>query len=158
MTKEQKIEYIRNACIKANPSIKDLMFGCVVEQKYTASKTTTVIDGIHETIDKEQYVYTTHGRTAERIYLERYKPSDNYILRIIGRPIRLVDVLLAMEANKKWPPYRIGTHGLFFVAKEVSPTPMYISTGVMWDMSKDDLTLQSDETISFIHSLLSEPN
>lgn len=71
-----------------------------------------------------------------------------------GRPIRLADVLLAIEARKLWPPYRIGTHGLFFVAKEVSATPRYISTGIQWNLKDDNLDNQSDECKEFLEKLL----
>jgi hypothetical protein len=55
------------------------------------------------------------------------------------RPIRLADVLLAIE------PIRT-RRGLLNAAAE----------GVVkaWDLRKDDLTEQSDETIRFIHGLL----
>ena len=90
---------------------------------------------------------------------EKFNDQVSKLLRLLGPKaaqytIRLSDVLLAMESTKKWPPYRIGTHGLFFVASQVSATPRYISTGIQWNLRDDNLDHQSDETKQFLIDLL----
>jgi hypothetical protein len=71
-----------------------------------------------------------------------------YHSRRVARPIRLADVLLAMIASAHYP--RLGTSGsaLVFFAED-NGTVLAI-----WNLFKDDLTAQSDETIAFIHSLI----
>lgn len=83
-------------------------------------------------------------------------PSCAYKIHKNPDTLRLADVLLAIESTKKWPPYRIGTHGLFFVAKEVSATPGYISTGITWNLKDDNLDHQSEETKQFLIDLLTQ--
>ncbi len=80
--------------------------------------------------------------------------SSTEITVLIRQP-SLADVLRAIESTHNWPPYRIGTHGLFVVAKQVSATPDYVSTGIVWDLSRD-LSGQSPETLDFLAKVLSD--
>jgi hypothetical protein len=69
-----------------------------------------------------------------------------------GRSIRLADVLLAIENT--------GVHCAFYGEGNlwlVKPTMEGLGTGrenCTYDLRQDDLTLQSDETISWLYDLL----
>ena len=62
--------------------------------------------------------------------------NPQFITNIIGRPIRLADVL-----GTVYPDEITNTH-LAIVAR--------------WNLKQDDLTLQSQETIDFLYSLLNK--
>lgn len=130
---EDNIKKIREACIAANPSIKDLVFGCEVKTPYG---------------NITKLVWETRGKS---IWLteedSRYNLED---LEIIGRPIRLADVLLAIQKKQhKNITYLVSTFGIFM------DSHFNFSMKHQWNLLKDDLTLQSPETISFILELLS---
>jgi len=130
MTKQQKSEVIRAACVKANPEIVELKFGCAYRVKNKPSPLPYVVNG--------------------EAILQTIKNLD---LQIIGRPVRLADVLLAINEKKKdWYAFdcagyllirEFGTSA-FELAGEPSP----------WNLRSDDLTLQSDDTINFLYELV----
>jgi hypothetical protein len=66
------------------------------------------------------------------------------------RPIRLADVLLAMEGE----PYFIGTDGCW---QRWDDNLGLISCAMQnsWNLHEDDLTKQSPETVDFLYALLS---
>lgn len=67
----------------------------------------------------------------------RMVPVLNY-----GRPIRLADVIHALvKADSE-------------SVTEKQYLELLLDNTVGWDMPKDDLSLQSEECVSFIHSLL----
>lgn len=131
MNHQQKLEAVRQACIKANPEIVELKFGCDVE---------IVIGSVAcpATIVQKNYagnwLVLIAGQTAT------YK--DKQIYKIIGRPIRLADVLLAL--NWKW--IAITSTGSFMVGSAES--------SLRWDLLADDLTKQSPEMVDLLYGLL----
>lgn len=67
---------------------------------------------------------------------------------IIGRPIRLADVLFAIGRSEYPYLFQVSSLGAISCNGRVPIQPDY------WDLRKDDLTAQSDETLSFLASLL----
>lgn len=141
-----KIETIREACIKANPDIVYLKRGCELilkEEHKGGSKHTVLVD------EKNGVMWADAGMVIIQIWGDDIK-------EIIGRPIRLADVLHGiqtkiakqwldtsnpLETLGKWQPHLEKT-GLEIIKK--------------WRLLEDDLTQQSDETIDFLYNLLSD--
>lgn len=136
MNKEQQIEFIRERCIESNPSIKDLVFGCRI---ITSSNSEMIITG---TRHLGFWVVSFDGQIMTDTWV--YERS---IEKIIGRPIRLADVLLAIKAAPKGYYYRIWPDGFFADDGDNC-------LDIAWKLKEDDLTLQSDETISWLFELL----
>lgn len=131
---ETKLQFIREACIKANPSIKDLVFGCKVA---CWSIEYTFISLITGNSDYANVVSAILRQTDKRPIKE---------LVIIGREIRLADVLLAIMTMK----YDRKNRGKM--------TPSYLTIlpdlVTQWNLLKDSLSDQSPQTIDFIFNLL----
>lgn len=139
---KKNLETIRHACIAANDQIMDLGFGCEVKVKYTNLNPRKVATKVFEIGDGKDFVYlaSNTGMEGEMVYLERYKPSDNFIQEILGRPIRLADVLIAVSKNCK-------------ASKKVSDSPEWMVV-THWDLFKDDLNNQSKEFVAVLAGLL----
>lgn len=131
-----KIEAIRQACIKANPQIVELKFGCDFEWKGQGG-------------DKGKFLGTTREGRFILFFSKQSESHDEELFKkhceIIGRPIRLADVLY-VNRSKKFPG----------AANNMTLLERPIATDIVanWNLLKDDLTLQSEETIDFIHNLL----
>lgn len=142
MTIQEKKEAVRQFIVSAVPSVMDLKMGCRIQQRFSVIPYTTVISGIEEKSEGDKYVITTHGIATSEVYLERYKEHDNYIIEIIGRPITLADVLIAIKSlkafhyNQEWWGK---INALIF----------------QWDLSQD-FDHQSEEAYDFLWSLLCE--
>ncbi len=85
METREKIEFIRQKAIEANPSIKDWEFGAIV---MFGLKKRRIVD------------FLGVGEDGKRAFLlERYKNTlfTEDELEIIGREIRLADIILCLE-------------------------------------------------------------
>lgn len=76
---------------------------------------------------------------------------------VIGRPIRLADVLLALQANNislDLRSFEDKAEGLMGIEKGV----LYMRHGnsAKWNLKEDELSKQSEETINFLKGLLCE--
>lgn len=126
MTTQDKINYIRQKCIEANPEIVELKFGCNVRlEDYSA------FPNAHGT-----YIGKGFASGIEKIYVlhpdERLYPIDRKF-KPLGRPIRLADVCLAvLKRLDIYPDLKV----------------------IRWDYRADDLEKQDEETIKFIYELL----
>lgn len=74
--------------------------------------------------------------------------------KLVSRPIRLADVLLAIEAEHKF-----NSNPEPAIAAKIDLVTNVYRQGVLlheryWNLRADDLEQQSDETIAFLHSLL----
>ena len=132
---KEQIETIRQVCIKANPEIVELKFGCEV-----------INNGISRfvTENRGNEIVTFSGGISFSNKIKAF--MENF--EIIGRPIRLADVLLAIKdipVEKK-----INILGNDHMPQ--NSTLAHIVT--FWKLDKDDLTIQSPETIAFIYELL----
>ena len=140
MSKQEQIKTIREACIKANPEIVKLKFGCLITFK-TPFSDTGVYQVLEQTDESISCVTIENGE-----YRMSHFNKDNipkYDFEIIGRPIRLSDVLLAIPRSIRER-----------LKIEHSAFGIYVKGHELWNLLKDNLEDQSDETISFIHSLL----
>jgi len=70
-----------------------------------------------------------------------------------GEPTRLADVLLAIGGYGNW---FIDDTGIFIRAVRKEFTYDYTSPNIKWNLTKDNLNDQSEETLEFISRLLSE--
>lgn len=140
---ETNIEIIRKACIAANPSILDLTFGCEVIPKQgelsgiviKVFENNTVDVICRKEIEEQKAVITLEGCPVER-------------LEILGRPITLPDVLLAMN---KIDAYGVGSDGRFILGTEwvKEKNGLFAMT---WNLTKS-LEDQSPECLSFLAEL-----
>lgn len=127
---ENKIKEIREACIKANPEIVELGWGCEVEMinNITDIEYTKLVVGDIVRVNDDRWMHCG---------LSTFN-KDSYT--IIGRPIRLADVLLAV--NEADNPHSID-------GDKDHENVMW-----KWNWKDDNLNNQSPETINFIHNLL----
>lgn len=157
---EKKLKLIREKCIEANPEIVELTFGCRVE------------------IQDEGENYE-HGNPIHRDIVTRAwrnsKDSDGFFrldclnntynirdgdMEIIGRPIRLADVLLAMK--KKRVSLAIRECGCFMQYKYIEDdegSDWYQDSfldgqKVSWNLKDNNLENQNEPTKNFIWGLL----
>lgn len=149
---KDNIEIIRKACIRANPSIMKLGLECEVMVTWGGIRTgffNEPIKAVVVLVEKDQKGIRVLLSTGT--FVKKFSPRN---LHIIGRPIRLSDVLLA-----------IGDQGLVSMSIHIvgdlrSVSFIWEPIGQMkhmtWNLLDDDLSHQSKETIEFIASLLSE--
>lgn len=128
MDKQQKIEDIRKVVIEANPSILDLVFGCEI----VSLETRMIFMG--KGVYWNSYLGTTFVDMGSLVIDE-----------IIGREIRLSDVLLAIKNSNIRVMCDVGIF--------VLPNGNW-QTDIQWNLHYDSLSSQSDETISFLWDLL----
>lgn len=160
---ETKLQFIREKCIAANPNIKDLVFGCKAIWR--------------DREDGKEYHYTFFEETKGGAYsfcilgqadtfttdlhiIDGEIVSDGW--KIIGREIRLADVLLAIwkanPANRT--NIRLEMDGTFLQNK-VSDIPgisdeKHYFVMQSWNLLKDSLSDQLFETKEFIYQLLTK--
>jgi hypothetical protein len=137
MTREQKIESIRAACIKANPEILAMKFGCKVDHGGD------IFFAIR--VDGDDVIYDVPSLSVkQRISVWNLKP--------LGRPIRLADVLSTIgNVKDKEGIVNVSHQGYF----SISLPPQEHHPSLQWNLHTDDLTQQSDECIDFLANLLS---
>lgn len=138
MTTQEKIEAIRLVCIVANPEIVELKFGCMLDFG----------DGL-EIFVKE---------IGDGSYLTNLGRYHGQITRsqIIGRPIHLADILLAMNGNEKALDYGLvpswNCDYVRFVFQDENAGSFMGDEPVWW--LKKSFEDQDEQTIDFIHGLL----
>lgn len=197
MTQQEQIEEIRQKCIEANPEIVELKFGCRVEvifdkaeianpnsftreeMRLKANHRIDELDGFYKGVCIGDCVIG-QGVYVKNDLITMGKPEW---FKIIGRSIRLADILLAIpdrDAPKRANRYeceecghiggsedfedegapisgfwiehkKCGGHARIRTRFWTSEIEKIIS---LYNLRKDNLTDQSDETINFIHSLL----
>lgn len=130
MENQNNIKRIKRACIKANPKIMELNFGCEI----VFEDITYIVCNVISRKEIEIFNVETHKvRVFDPDFLK--KKSDD----IIGRPIRLADVLLALVAIPR--------------DSSIKDSPEWYAV-THWVLEDDDLLLQSSETVAFIAELL----
>lgn len=145
---KENLEIVRQACIVANPAIMELGFGCEVLIADWIVRIITCPLTANEFLGIRIY----GGNTG--VVRDTVEFKEKAIDKILGRPIRLVDVLVAI---RKASPYddslavfcggdivKNGDEGFL-------PEPK-----VEWNLLKDDIRDQSEETVAFLAGLLSE--
>lgn len=162
MNHQQKLEAVRKACIKANPEIVELKFGCEFYQKHR--KTGEVLsDAVYVFVGRGIDVRETSFCLTNRYAGDAIGCYDGYAsyevqseknmagyIEIIGRPIRLADVLLALNRKSNTSGYwAVDTTGAWL---DMRKSVRHIMSE--WNLRKDSLDEQSEETISFLYELL----
>jgi hypothetical protein len=127
MTTQDKLNFIREKCIAANPEIVELKFGCVIRtKKYRWESTEEIVTAVYpDEIDE-----------VELAFREKHIKHED-ITEVLGRPIRLADVCWAM-----------------FTQKSLGPGEYADLAVIYWNLRADDLEKQSEETINFLYELL----
>lgn len=116
------LDKIKEACIKANPEIMELKVGCEVMYGDDLKEPCKVTLGNPYIVENNE-VFNPWNRDDT---------SD--LFEILGRPIRLADVLLVI-----------------FQAQQQRETVKIV---LFWNLKDDNLEHQSEETLAFIASLL----
>lgn len=142
------IEKIIEACIKANLEIIELKFGCIVKPKdYKQWKWVEKKDTAYILYSYKELGEFKLGWSDSRISTEKVADFE-----ILGRPIRLADVLSVVQVKVKnnetvMVPSVAGDKG--------SPIRNMLEWLYNnWNLLDDDLNHQSLETQEFIASLL----
>lgn len=125
---QEQINYIREKAIEANPSIKDLVFGCRIVD---FMKGHAIIVGIEKYENESDCYYQFYDNIPHPII--NLSPYHNWT--IIGREIRLADVLGICIPK--------------MTEREIIKFVLYD-----WNLLKDSLSDQSPETVEFIYNLL----
>ena len=131
-----KLQTIREACIEANPEIVELKRGCYIKTRWNSD---AEILGFSQRIsarESAKWFKYMHGITVSTI-------KETSILEIIGRPITLADVLMAIEEK-----YKADVMYRDFLQKYVDPLV------AKWNLSLP-LSGQSETTLHFISTILS---
>jgi len=157
---KDKIEFIRKKCIEANPEINKLDMGCAYKRKAIKGawhKHTLVRPVSYENLCgcKQGMLSTQAFRSFKCGLCKKEKswpnggvpkwcldcaserkvcPHCKTGLEILGREIRLADMLITLEGKVR------NESALVLIA--------------MWNLLKDSLQDQSEETIDFIYDLL----
>jgi len=155
MNREEQMKLIGKKCIEANPEIVELQFGCeVFVEQAVEAESGHYADAVGVVVYHE-----TGGRVAggddftddfTKIYFpdwgitQEYTGDDMEGNRVIGRSIRLGDGLLAIK-SAWWKKESVD--GLDRIQLRLI---------FLWNLRKDDLTVQSEETINFIAELLQQ--
>lgn len=146
-------EIVRLACIKAQPEIVELKFGCYVKRRSNG-------DLRNRSAGKIGFVIKKYPNpSAVGVVFEGNETMSavlNNEIEIIGRPIRLADILLAIGQSKKNADmeYGIRANGVFltdFCEKAVFNENDEI---IAWDLKNDDLSKQSPECLQFLAGIL----
>lgn len=144
-----QIEKIRKACIKANPGIVELKFGCVIKS-HNIHELPPVCDPIVMKTDNGRYVVSSKQYGVVGDYAEKD-------FEIIGRPIRVADVLVALKGYGHY--ISIGWsiregYGCWYVYEDETGGFVAKAEQMAWNLREDDLERQSEECLDFIASLL----
>jgi hypothetical protein len=145
----ENYDKLKSVIQAANPEIMELKFGC---------------DFIHKPSMNTLMFCVTHkntGATVAYSYIDQETWLDDFQfenpeeIEIIGRPVRLADVLLALSQNNKATDLRLfdnRSEGLF----SIKPELLYMRHGEVgqWNLKDDNLDHQSDKTKQFLINLL----
>lgn len=143
----EKIEAIRKACIAVNPEIVELKFGC--ELYYPSYPMNAVIisdsptgnGNIRSLRTDKGHGFFTDVVNSEGTLIRRNMFEGEELWKIIGRPIRLADVLLVIEDP---------VCGAMEEALELID-PSYKHA---WNLRNDNLLNQSSDTVDYIYDLI----
>lgn len=139
------LQTVREAVIKAVPEIVSLQFGCAIE--HSDERATIIRLYENHPFMFSAVIARTDGYPKNADGL----PKDE--VTVIGRPIRLADVLLAVGEAAREVSYFVDSDGNFhewFAPKG----RLDLRTIAHWNLREDDLSKQSEETIEFLASLL----
>jgi hypothetical protein len=138
----KEYEELKAKIMKVNPSIMDLKFGCIVKSKEYETLNTVVWS------DNEKVVYVPKENDFNFDYKSHY---DNGKFEIIGRPITIEDVALALNYD--------GSYFINFTSGYIGRSVFYGKnivdriTKIKWLLGKT-LDQQTDETIRELNKII----
>src|SRR5918912_3715935 len=146
-----KYEQLKSVIQAVNPEIMELKFGCEVARFadegivdiFCSMKSSNEGIGNYDITFLRKGSITINTFAADRKEIESWK--------ILGRPIRLSDVLWTIQGHRKPTDYFAITQSGVFIENElktVTPTPLngrLLSTGAGWNLKDDNLDHQSEE-------------
>lgn len=135
-------ELIKAACQKANPDLMKLSFGCDIKTMKWSSN--NPVETITQTHHGEFIEYECSGRSG------RVRAID--IVEILGHEPQLSDVLLLLSKITSWRINQKSDDKSIWMDAYRQDTSLKPISGT-WDLFKP-LKLQSEETLSFMASLL----
>jgi len=137
MTKQEKLKQIRQKCIEANPSILDLEMGCEVF--------VSGYPGRHRYIATQLGIPKYLVEFSNEISIEDF---SDYHVEIIGREIRLADLLLALQ--------KVAQINITVNWKENEIELLDTENGItaIYNLLADDIERQPEPFVDFIHTLL----
>lgn len=155
MRREELLALIRQKCIEANPEIIELKFGCVVKLPIKSNFSNVVakkFGSIFWKYDDNKFRFVGERGWLDVNLFQEHRDK----FQIIGRPIRLADVLLAID---DWPQHHnpilwwTKVEGLLGI-RDAGMKELLFFICTNWNLRKDNLNDQSDECVSFIAELL----
>jgi len=161
MTTQQKLEKLKEKIIEAVPEIMELKFGCEVEIKRNyigkdwkikniISSDKKIPPRINRKLNRDNIGYyniTSYWTTINGNYMcINEKIYEEKIIKILGRPIILEDVLITIQKIKSDMELKIKFYedGIGICNKDEI---------CLWQPNKP-LSEQSDETINFLYKLI----
>jgi len=133
---------LKEAIQKANPSIMNLEFGCVILEN-------TGLEVIFMGKNNEEEDTYTGVNKSNNLLTSPLRLYIKDIKEIIGRPITLADVLIALEKQFKNKKIQFS-----ITAKDILfSEPILENEIIAWNL-KEDLGGQSPETIKLLTKLL----
>jgi hypothetical protein len=129
-------EKLKQVIQQANPEIMELKFGCEVKL-IVRGDSGFIIEKLPSEA-KQAYIYWNWGSSEARVLFE-----DDF--KILGRSIRLADVLLAIP-DRAGEQISCNQNAVFMKGKEC--------LWVKWNLKDDDLDHQSEDTKKFLIDLL----
>lgn len=156
---QQQLAFIKSKCIAANKSILDLVFGCELKRN---DQYGTVYKCVNEhgfaCNDEKVWLNSVPFGVME---VERIRIGKDLDFEIIGRPIQLPDVLLAIgkkkESDDDYNPILVSETGSFFLHDmDSSDIEGYeLDHLAFWNLLLP-LDGQEEVTIKFLYELLYE--
>lgn len=161
MATQEKINKIRNECIKANPEIVGLKFGCKIIYVNLSNVKTDKEDC---DIDYDELNWNKEDECEHIIINDDVISNDKIpvihrlgifdakvVTEIIGRDIRLADVLYMLSTLHSHMDVVVGTSGRFYYDEGVLGLNI---RDCGWNLLDDNLEHQSPECIDFIYNLI----
>lgn len=150
--RDQQLEAIRAACIKANPHLAGTHIFPVGESRCQFCSLPRITRSVDRRLVAED---KTSGGSVHEVSVTETDITGGFCYQNPIRPIRLADVLLATE--HAWATMFAAGGGLIDgkPPREVLPEGLRLYQIVRkWNLRKDDLTLQGDGCVAFLYDLL----
>lgn len=135
---KNSLSIVRDAVIRAVPEIVELKFGCQIEKDGEIYSLAVETDyGIFEKTLEGYWMCVSQSGQAVSL-------SKGVRTNVLGRPIRLGDVLVAIDDKVNSWDFVCHANGVM----------TFHRTEAKWNIRNDSLEAQSPETISFLADLL----
>lgn len=154
-------EKLREVIIGANDDITQLQFGCEFEWENEEGETKTYVitftQGVEDVVtgNVSGTIYAQVKGLPPQTPMSWETDDDEWpffeYAKILGRPIRLVDILLAIEAHGL--NHQIGYHNILF--------NLLVKNDSLWDLRHDSLDWHyhnKPETVQFLIDLYAKTN